>query len=220
MQKQKIYDFLADLAANNSKDWMHANKKRYQEAKGIFLEEVTLLLDRFKQHSPEFEQVDPRKALLRITNNRRFHPNKPLYRDNFGFAPVSDMTKPAFYLHVSPKETFIGGGLYKPMGAVLKKIREGIDYDGDRLKGIVRSSAFTNLFGGLDDDPDQLKSAPRGYTVDHPHIDLLRRRSFTAIRPLTQAEFLSDHFLDLAEQAFLTLQPLNAYLRQAAEFEE
>lgn len=220
MGKQEIYDFLTDLSANNDKEWMHANKKRYQAAKSIFLAEVTQIIERFKQHDPSFAQIDPRKTLLRITNNRRFHPNKPLYRDNFGFAPVSDMYQPAFYLHVSPKETFVGGGLYKPLGPTLKKIRAGIDYDGNRLKDIVSSDKFTSFFGGLDEDADQLKSAPRGYDVRHPHIDLLRRKSFTAIRPLTQAEFISDDFVDLAEEAFLTLRPMTAYLSQAVDFEE
>lgn len=199
---------------------MHANKKTYQNARNIFIEEVGRILERIKKHDPTLEGVEPRKSILRINTNRRFHPDKPIYRDNFGFAPVSDMYLPSFYLHVSPKETFIGGGLHKPPTETLNKVRAAIDYDGERLNDIIANKAFQDFFGGWGDDPDMLKTSPRAYSKDHRHIDLLRRKNFIALRPLTQAEFVSDDFVDLAEEAFLTLQPLSQYLKQAIEFEE
>lgn len=220
MNKQLILDFLSDLSANNSKEWMHANKKRYQEAKTIWISEVEQILQRLAKHDAAFERVEPKRTLMRITNNRRFHPNKPLYRDNFACAPVDDMFKPSFYIHISPTESFIGGGLYRPPTENLHKVRAAIDYDGERLKAIAATPDFQAFFGGLSEDSDQLKSSPRGYSVDHLHIDLLRRKNFTAIRPVSSEEFVSDEFINLAEEAFLTLKPMNDYLLQAIEFEE
>jgi uncharacterized protein (TIGR02453 family) len=220
MSKHKIYQFLRALAKNNSKEWMHANKKQYLEAKAIFLAEVEQILVRIQQHDPSLATVEPKKSILRINTNRRFHPNKPIYRDHFGFAPISDMYLPSFYLHVSPKETFIGGGLYKPPTESLNKVRAAIDYDGERLNEIVANKRFQAFYGGWENDPDLLKTSPRAYPKDHRHIDLLRRKNFTALRPITQAEFVRSDFVEVAEEAFVRLQPLNAYLKQAIEFEE
>ncbi|MEL7531733.1 MAG: DUF2461 domain-containing protein [Bacteroidota bacterium] len=219
MEKQLIYDFLSDLSANNSKEWMHANKKRYQQAKNIWLAEIGKILDRLSQYEPSFAAIEPKKTILRITNNRRFHPDKPLYRDNFGCAPVANMFEPSFYIHISPTESFIGGGLHRPPKENLEKVRAAVDYDGERLKALIQTDEFQHFYGGFSHDPHMLKSSPRAYSVDHPHIDLLRRKSFTAIRPLSQAEFVAEDFVDLAEQAYLTVKPFNDYFKQAIEFE-
>lgn len=219
MSKQKIFDFLRDLSANNSKEWMDANRKRYQEAKNIWLAEIELILQRLVTHDPDFEQVRPKETLMRITNNRRFHTDKPLYRDHFACSPGTDLTKPGFYIHISPSGSFIGGGIYRPPSPVLQKIREGIDYDGDRLKKIISSAPFTDMYAGLDPDEQMLKTSPRGFPKDHAHVDLLRRKSFTAITNLTEAQVVSADFPALAERAFVCMKPMCDYLMQAVEFE-
>ncbi|MEL6591875.1 MAG: DUF2461 domain-containing protein [Bacteroidota bacterium] len=219
MSKQFILDFLRDLAANNNKDWMHEHKKRYLKAKGLWIEEVAHVLNRLTPHEPEFANVIPKKTIMRITNNRRFHPDRPLYRDNFASAPVQDMNQPAFYMHISPGNCFIGGGLHRPPMEQIRKLRSAIDYDGENLQSILEGKDFQGFFGGLSDDPDALKSSPRGYDADHPQIELLRRKSFTAIRQISDEDFVGDGFVDLAEEAFLLLRPFNQYLQRAVEFD-
>ncbi|MEZ5022126.1 MAG: DUF2461 domain-containing protein [Chitinophagales bacterium] len=218
MSKQKIYNFLRDLTANNSKEWMDQNRKYYLEAKEIWLDQISLILKRLSIHDPKMGQLEPKKTIMRINTNRRFHPDKPIYKDNFAFSP-STMNEAAFYIHISPKETFIGGGFHNPDNTILKKIRDAIDYDGDQFKKIIASKEFQDFYGGLPEDPNQLKTSPRGFSEDHKHIDLLNRKSFTGIKPLTQKEFLSDNFIDLVEQSFVTIQPFNAYLQKAVDFE-
>lgn len=219
MSKIKIYDFLRDLTENNSKEWMHANKKYYLAAKTAWLEETERILKRLAKHDPRFEKVSPKKAIFRITNNRQFHQDRPIYRDNFGCAPVEDMYKPGIYIFVSPKETFIGGGLHKPESKTLKKVRSAIDYDGEKLREILEGAEFKDFFGELDTYDNHLKTSPRGYDVEHKHIELLRYKSFTVRHSVTQKEFLSDDFPKLVERAYLLLQPLNDYLLRAVEFE-
>lgn len=218
MNKRKIYDFLRDLKENNSKEWMDANRKRYHEAKQIWLAEIDGMLKRLAKYDPKLGKMRPKETIMRINNNRRFHPEKPVYRDNFAFSP-SGRHDPAFYIHLSPSESFIGGGLYRPDNAILKKVRDAIDYNGDKLLSIVKENAFREFYGGLSDDPDKLKTSPQGYDQEHRHIELLRRKNFTAIHPVTQKEMISDEFIDIVEQAFVTLQPLNAYLKRAIDFE-
>ena len=141
MNKKKIYDFLRDLTANNSKEWMDANRKRYTEAKEIWLSEIEQILMRLSAHDPAFEKIKPKDTIMRINTNRRFQPNKPIYKDNFAFSP-SSMEEASFYIHLSPQESFIGGGYYRPESAILQKIRAAIDYNGDELKRIVSTPEF------------------------------------------------------------------------------
>ena len=197
---------------------MDENRKAYQTARAQWLKICADILKRVSKYDPELATIQPKDCIFRINNNRMFHPDKPIYKDNFGFSPGSK-DRPAFYLHISPHETFVGGGLWKPENAVLKKIREDIDYDAKVLHDILKDPKFESFYGGLDDDPDQLKSSPQGYSNEHPEIDLLRRKNFTAIRTITREQAEGSDFLDIIEEAFITIHPLNAWLQKAMDFE-
>jgi uncharacterized protein (TIGR02453 family) len=218
MSKRKIYDFLRDLSDNNSKEWMDDNRARYHEAKDIWLQEIEQILHRLAKYNPKMDKLNPKKTIFRIVNNRMFHPDRPVYKDNFAFSP-SAKEDPSFYVHLSPKESFVGGGYYRPSNDQLKKIRAAIDYDGEEFLKIVNKQSFLDFYGGLSEDAEKLKTSPRDYSVDHRHIELLRRKNFVAIRPLTQKEVISDDFIDILENAFVELQPMNAYLKRAVDFE-
>ena len=47
------------------------------------------------------------------------------------------------------------------------------------------------MFGDLVDD-NPLKTAPKGFSQEHTHIDLLRRKSFAVTVQLTQKEVMGD----------------------------
>ncbi|HKK73976.1 MAG TPA: DUF2461 domain-containing protein [Saprospiraceae bacterium] len=214
MNKRKIYQFLRDLSENNSKEWMDENRERYHEAKEIWLEEISNILKRLSKHDAHFTRIKPKDTIMRINNNRMFHPDRPVYKDNFGFSPP-DMEGGTLYLHVSPKESWIGGGLYRPDNDILKSIRAAIDYDGEKLLEIIHADSFQDFFGGLTEDDQKLKTSPQGYTQDHRHIELMRRKNFAAIHPLTQKEVVGDDLVDIVERAYLELKPLNDYFERA-----
>ena len=125
--------------------------------------------------------------------------------------------EPLIYVHLSPKHSFIAGGLHNPDNKVLKSIRGAIDYDGDKLLDILHAKSFRDFYGELSEDPNKLKTSPQGYDADHEHIELLRRKDFTVMRDVIQEEVIADDFVDLVEQAYLELQPFNAYLKRAME---
>lgn len=61
-------------------------------------------------------------------------------------------------------------------------------------------------------------TAPRGYAKDHPHVELLRCKSFTATVDLSPKLVKSDHFVNHVEEAHLLLQPFNEYIEKAITF--
>ena len=220
MDKQLILSFLEDLSKHNSKEWMDKNRDRYKEAKNIWLEEIKLILGRIAKHDPALRLVQPKNTISRITNNRRFHPDKPVYTDTFTFTPYKNIHSASFHISISPAYSFIGGGLYHADNEQLNKVREAIDYDGDELKKIVADKNYKKLFSGLDNYDDDLRTSPKGYKKDHKHIDLLKRKNLTSRVEIKRKQFLSDKFADLAEHAFILLKPMIDYLNKAIGFEE
>ncbi|MEM1326951.1 MAG: DUF2461 domain-containing protein [Bacteroidota bacterium] len=218
MSKRKIFEFLRDLNDNNSKDWMDANRGRYEEAKQIWIAECGRILDRLEKHDDYFSKIKPKDTIERINNNLLYHPNKPTYKDHFGFSPSSGKGS-GIYVSAGTSYSFIGGGVHNPSNEVLKQIRGAIDYDGEELQKAIDSKTFQGFWGGLDEDEDKLKTSPKGYTQDHKHIELLRRKHFTASKRITQQDILSDDFPELIEEAYLKLKPLTDYLAKALDEE-
>lgn len=217
---KEILDFLKLLKENNSKEWMDENRKKYENAKKIWLNKIALMLQELSVYAPEMSAVQPKSTITRINNNRRFHPDKPIYKDNFTFTPSASMDKPSIHVSVSPGNSFIGGGLYRPQNELLAKIREGIDYDGDKLQNIISDKEFVEFFGGLDHDNEMLKTAPKGYPKDHKNIDLLRRKSFIVVYKMPDELVLSDEFIPTVTKSYSLMKPLLDYLDKTIQFSE
>lgn len=220
MTKRYIFDFLRDLRNNNSKEWMDENRERYHHAKDTWIAEIKKIQQRLIQHDSIFENVPPKSTLSRINNNRRFHQDKPIYKDFFTCTPSSLKGRATFHISIGPGQSFIGGGIYRPDKDTLDKVRAAIDYNGQDLKEVIEKPSLVDYYGGLAEDDQKLKTSPQGYDIEHQHIELLRRKNFVAIRPVTNEEFTGEHFIDLVEEGYLAVKPLLDYLNQAIQFEE
>lgn len=198
---------------------MDENRERYHTAKERWISEVAAILTRLAKHDDRFKWVEPKKTLSRINNNRRFHPDKPVYKDYFTCDP-SDGSQELSTLHISigPGNSFVGAGLHHPSSDALKKFHRAIDYNGDKFAEILENKELKDFFGELNTSDNDLKTAPRGYSTDHKHIDMLRRKSITLMRSLTEEEVCDEDFPDLIEKAYRLLMPFNAYLEKAIHF--
>jgi uncharacterized protein (TIGR02453 family) len=114
----------------------------------------------------------------------------------------------------------MGGGFWKPEKETLDMMRSEIDYNGEELKKVIENKKFQDFYGGLGEDPDKLKTSPQNYPNDHTYIELLRYKNFVAVRDLTEKEVVSDSFIDLVEEAYLTVLPFSNFLKKATAKEE
>ena len=218
MNFNELYKFLHELQQNNHKEWMDANRKRYHALRDDFIAFLEELNPRLTQIDPGFMPKPPREAMTRINNNLLFHPNAPTYKDNFGADLEAGKEQASFYVHVGLAENMAAGGFYKPPSAYLKRIRAAIDYDGERLRAIIDAPKFKHYFGGLL-DTGKLKTAPKGYSQDHPHIELLRHKSFAVTRHFEPETVVSDRYMDELVETFKAMQPLRKYLNRAMSVE-
>jgi uncharacterized protein (TIGR02453 family) len=182
--QESTFSFLKELAAHNNKEWMDDNRAWYKKERELVIDFTKALYDSLAAVEA-MPLVDPKKSVARINNNRRFQPDKPLYKNNFGLMINRGEGKSMFYVHVSPRQSFIGGGIHSPMKEQLTAIRDYIDYDGDRLQKIVDAPNFQKYFGGI--SGSELKTAPRDFDKEHPHIHFIRKKDFTVMKNITDA---------------------------------
>ncbi|MEY4929428.1 MAG: hypothetical protein RI909_152 [Bacteroidota bacterium] len=212
-----VIRFLKAVSKNNNREWFEKNKSKYLEAKLNFED----FLEAFHRELLTFDEslagLNPRKLGFRIYRDVRFSKDKRPYKVNMGagFSEHGKMEQePGYYVHIEPGKSFLAGGLYMPEPENLAKIRQEIDYNTDVFLKILNDKKFKKLFPALGDF-DKLKTAPKGYPKDHPHIDLLKHKSYIVSHSFTDAEVLDKKFAKKAAEVAKTLKPLNDFLKAA-----
>lgn len=209
-----LFTFLKDLAAHNDKEWLDAHRARYQAQRQEVIDFTAALYDQLATVDTMPWQ-DPKRSVARINNNRKFHPDKPPYKDHFGIIINRGRRKAGLYLHIHPAEGFFGGGIYRPARDTLAAIRAHIDQRGAELRAALQTEPFRARFGTL--QGDQLKVAPRDYPPDHPHIDLLRFKDFVFSRPLSPQQLGSPQLLEELSADFAAALPFLQFLDGALQ---
>jgi uncharacterized protein (TIGR02453 family) len=146
----------------------------------------------------------------------RFSKDKTPYKTNTGIQfrheMGGDAHAPGFYLHLAPRDCFIGVGLWRPPTPVAARIRAAIDAEPDRWRSATHSDSFTQWFslGG-----ESLKRPPKGFDADHPLIDDLKRKDFIASGPVTQTQVTSGELPELFARRCQAAAPFMAFLCDA-----
>lgn len=198
---------------------MDANRDRYTESKDIFTGLIQRLIHDISEFDPIISDVGVKECILRLNRDIRFSHDKTPYKTSFAAVIAAEggkkSTLPCYYISISPNETFVAGGLYLPAGDNLKKVRQEIDYNGDNFINILNAPAFKDKFGDI--EGERLKTAPRGYDIDNPHISLLRLKSFIVRHNLPDYKVVKDSFYNEALGLFKGMKPFNDFLRIALD---
>ena len=209
-------DFLKKLKKNNTREWFDANRSLYTVAREDFSGLVGDFLIVLSKFDNSVRSLAPKDCIFRLNRDVRFSANKSPYKTNFGAFIVpggKNSGGAGYYLHLAPGgNSFFGGGCRRPPGPTLARIRTDIDEDAAPLRKILKSAAFKKRFGGL--VGEQVKTAPRGYTSDHPAIELLRYKSYIVSAPLTEGETLAADFAKKTVAGFKLVAPLVGYLNE------
>ena len=167
------------------------------------------------EQDKDYYPTPGKKGINRINNNLMFHPNKPVYKDHFGAGLDKAPGSADFYIHIGINECMLAGGFWRPDPKKLRNIRDGIDYNGELLVDILNKGSFVDTFGGLYLD-EKLTNAPKGFASDHPHIELLKNKSFAVARNITREEVLDPNFDKRVIEVYHEMLPFRRYLNEAA----
>lgn len=224
MITKEALQFLADLVANNNTEWMHANKKRYENYKKDYHKFIASVLAEMKPLDKTLEPLEVKNCTFRINRDIRFSKDKSPYKTNMGVWFTQNKNRknsPGYYIHYEKGNSFIAGGVWCPEAAELKQIRKEIEFFHDDLEKIVANKKFKKEFGEITrDENNMLKKAPKGVDPNHPAIEFLRLKSFTASSKIDSILFTDKDFSKIVAQKLITLKPLNDFLTRALETEE
>ncbi len=207
--------FLSDLRRHNDRLWFAENRSRYESARENFSLFVQAVIDEIVRFDPILRGLEAKSCIYRINRDIRFTNDKSVYKTNFGAFMVRGGKKsadrfPGYYLHIEPGQSFISGGSYIPPAPWLNAIRERIADEGDTLVKIINSREYRKYFSGL--EGEKLKLPPRGFSKDHPHIELIKMKSFLPEKLLTDNEVIDPDFFKVVTGAFRAMKPLIDFL--------
>ncbi len=224
MITKEALQFLADLIANNNTEWMHENKKRYESYKKDYHNFISSILTEMKLLDPTLEPLEVKNCTFRINRDIRFSKDKSPYKTNMGVWMSQNKNRknsPGYYIHFEKGNCFIAGGVWCPEPNELKLIRKEIEFFQDDLDKIVSNKNFKNQFIDLDrSENNVLKKAPKDFDPNHPAIEFLKLKSFTASHKIDEKLFTDKDFSKIITQKLITLKPMNDFLRRAIETEE
>ncbi len=213
---KKGLSFISDLKKNNHKEWFHANRSRYEEAREEFHAFIEALINEIQVFDPSVGPIQPKSTVFRINRDIRFSKDKYPYKTNFGAFIVPGGKKSGnagYYFHLEPEGSFAGGGVYHPMPDILKKIRNEIYGNPEEFKGIIEGKEFFEYFGDMYDD--RLKTPPKGFPRDFEHIDLLKYKSYIVSRSFDNDMVTSDSLAEETVKTFRLMYPLNKFINYA-----
>ena len=218
----KLFRFLSDLEENSNRDWFEENRDRFE---GDLREPLLGFIEDFSEHlekiSPHFV-ADPRKSggsLFRIFRDVRFSKDKTPYKTNAGIhfrdERAKDAYAPGFYLHLDPKESFVGVGIWHPDAPTAKRIRESI---------VERPGAWKRATGGVLGksftlEGDSLKRPPRGLHKDHPLIEDLKRKDLIDVTDISKKQLFATDFMDTFAETCRSPKGFVKFLTEAVGFE-
>lgn len=161
-------DFYTRLEADNTKVFWEANKATY---KSVVRASVESLCDELPAYGPFH--------LFRPYNDVRFSKGKPPYKTQQGAYGETEGGA-GFYVQLSAQGLMVGAGYYAMAKDQLERFRAAVDaeHTGSEIAGIVGGMSKQYRFTAI----DELKTAPRGFPVDHRRIELIRRKGLILIK--------------------------------------
>lgn len=178
--------FLAELAANNDRDWFIANKARYErDVKAPLGALIDALALAFAAHDVPLTG-NAKSSPFRINRDVRFTNDKSPYKTNAGAVLSRDGTRRArgiLYVHITPKDGLMALGFYNPEPADLHALRDAI---------VKRPAAWAKVTAALEQaglalsHENALTRLPKGFDEADPALaETLKLRHFVIVRPVT-----------------------------------
>ena len=213
------FKFLNALTKNNNRDWFQENKSRYESSfLNPSLEFIQSMQQPLSKIAPMLK-VEAKKvggSLMRIYKDTRFSKDKTPYKTNIGIhfrhQAGKDVHAPGVYLHIDPKECFLGAGIWMPASDALRAIRNHIADNPQEWKKTKKNRAFSTHFTL---HADRLKTAPRGFAKDHPEIEDLRLKSFIGIANLDRGTIQSEVLVQAIPKLVKSSRHLMEFLCEA-----
>ncbi|MEO6411162.1 MAG: DUF2461 domain-containing protein [Pedococcus sp.] len=193
-------NFYQELEDDNTKELWAANKARWERE---VREPMLALVDELE------DEFGPAK-LFRPNRDMRFSADKSPYKTHQG-AIVGQTAGVGYYVQISGDGLAVGGGFRTHSPAQTESFRRAIAAAGS---GVEFERIVAGLVGaGFDLEGATLKTRPKGFVIDHPRLDLLRRKEILAIKRVGTPDWLSKPAaLQHVQAAWRDIRPLTEWV--------
>jgi uncharacterized protein (TIGR02453 family) len=213
MPTQHTLQFLKNLEENNNREWFQANRKDYETEKTSFEKLCQEILSGLSEFQEDLVNTKVKDCIFRINRDIRFSKDKSPYKKYFSaaFGPGGRSSgRIDFYLQVQPdNQSTLGGGMWEPTSTHLATFRQEIDYNPEHLKGIIEDPKFKTYYDNI--SGEKVKLTPKGYSADHPDIELLRYKQLFFYHKFSDKDVLANDFAQQVINGCLILKPYLDY---------
>jgi uncharacterized protein (TIGR02453 family) len=202
-----LLDFYEGLEVDNSKAYWLAHKAQFDAE---IAEPLRALAEEL---APQFGEP----KVFRPYRDVRFSADKTPYKEHaslgfFGGSGGNGGHVGGLYFQISPEGVLIAGGLYDPARDQLERFRDLQD-DPKAIRSLDALLPQLADEGFPLGDGAPLKTAPRGRSVDHPRIDLIRRTMLTVAHTFEPGNWIFDReLLDRVVAGFEIIGRWNSWL--------
>ena len=212
--------FLKSLKKNNNREWFEKNREKYEEARADFEKFIGELIKSMSKVNKKIAGLTPKDCVYRIYRDVRFSKDKAPYKTGFAASITEGGRKSCnagFYIHIEPGgkwESILAGGIWMPEAAVLKSMRQEIQYNTNEFKKIIRHKDFVKWFDTLEDQ--KLKSSPKGFDKNDPDIELFKYTSYLISHKVKERELTSPGLVKKATFAYTTMLPFLNFINRSS----
>lgn len=225
MIEPRVFEFLRDLADNNSKDWMDDNRDRFDDIKAHLHEVGDTLIAELSRIDDRIAAADlsGADALMPLPHDTRFHDHDDTYKTGFTFSfcaadgeKANHKDRAAYWLHIEPADSGAGGGTVMTTNTSLNAIRDGIAEDWETFRDLMNRDEMEMFPNGMT-TKDRLKTSPQGIDADHPGIVYLNMKDFRLHHSLTNKVLQSDDAKGEITKVFKAVQPIVTFMNDAID---
>lgn len=201
--------FLKELKLNNNRDWFNKNKDKFKTIQNeikTFAQEV--------KHSLSISDDIEKLKIFRIYRDLRFSKDKTPFKKNIGMAfhRAKPELRGGYYLEISADESFLAVGFWNPNKEDLLRIRKEIEIDGQEFKSIINQKKIKDIWGDM--KGEEVKTSPKGFNIDHEHIDIIKKKQFIFIKKLKEDDILDNNFQRQLVNYFESIRPFFDYMSE------
>lgn len=215
LEKQCL-SFLKGLEKNNSKEWFDEHRAEYEQyVKKPFRALMDALIERIMEVDP-FYSCTASEAIFRINRDIRFSANKAPYKTNIAavVGPGGRNGMPGFYVHIEPKNTFVGGGAYELDKDKLSLVRNYILTHQGAMEKAVGEKNFARVYGEILGEKN--KTLPPSYKEAALKNPYLYNKQYYFMHEFKSTELLeADDQVALLFSYFIASLSVNTLLREA-----
>lgn len=206
------FDFLRRLDENNDRVWFQEHQEAFEtHVRGPALAFIEDAVDWMEAAGIPYrgEAKKSGGALSRIHRDTRFSKDKTPYHSHvtlqFHHKDAMGRPGPMLGLRIAHDGVGMGGGIYAGDTATLNRVRDAI---------IAAPETWHRAKGGLEIWGDALKTAPKGYALDHPAIADIRMKAWMVSPPFDAGDLVQDP-MSAFQRGYMEMEPFLAWMERA-----